>query len=154
MKWRKIEKKVLEELEAVTGLSWRESHIYVYITSGVGWFSAPLTMSITEDIDFLLHTLVHELIHRITLENENWPIIKERWFKLMEKYQKENFNTRIHVPIHAIHKHLYLKLFSQKELDQEIEKMRGIEDYARSWSIVQSEDYREIIRALNPKFKG
>ena len=154
LKWRKIEKKVLKELEDVTGLPWRENHIYIYITSGVGWFSLPLTLSITEDIDFLLHTLVHELIHRIISENENWASIEDRWFKLMEEYKDENFNTRTHVPIHAIHKHVYLKLFSQKELDLEIKKMRDIKDYARSWSIVQSGDYRKIIRSLNPKFKA
>lgn len=155
LKWRKIEKKILKELEKVTGLKWQESHIYIYITSGAGWFSEPLTMSITEDIDAMLDTLIHEFIHRILSENENWEIIRKKWFKLTGKtgkYKRENLNTRIHVPIHAIHKHIFLKFFSQKKLELEIERMKNDKDYAQAWKIVQSRDYKEIIKTLNPMF--
>lgn len=153
LKWRKIEKKILKELEFVTGLKWQESHIYIYITRGVVCFSSPLTMTILDDIDFMLDTLIHELIHRIISENENWPIIEKRWNKLISKYKKENLNTRIHVPIHAIHKHIFLKFFNQKRLEIEIERVKDDKDYAQAWKIVQSGDYKEIIRALNPKFR-
>jgi len=153
LKWRKIEKKILKELEFVTGLKWQESHIYIYTISGVGWFSAPLTMSITEDTDVILDMLIHELIHRILSENENWKIIKKRWFKLTGEYKKENLNARIHVPIHAIHKHIFLKLFNQKKLELEIKRVKNDKDYARAWEIVQSGDYKKIIQSLNPKFR-
>ena len=154
LKWRKIEKNILKELENVTGLKWQESHIYIYVTSGVGWFSAPLTMSITEDIDFMLDTLIHELIHRILSENENWGNIKKRWSKLLGKYKKENLNTRIHVPIHPIHKHIFLKFFNQKRLELEIKRVKDNKDYARAWPFVESSNYKDIIKALNPKYKG
>ena len=152
LKWRRIEKKILKEIENATGLKWQESHIYIYITSDVGWFSAPLTMSITEDTDVMLDMLIHELIHRILSENENWVIIKRRWVKLLGKYKKENTNARIHVPIHAIHKHIFLKFFNQKRLELEIKRVKDDKDYARAWEIVQSGDYTKIIKALNPKF--
>ena len=154
LKWRKIEEKILKELEYVTGLKWQEADIYIYATSGAGWFSDPLTMSIVEDIDFMLDTLIHELIHRILSENENWEIIKKRWSKLMDKYKKENLNARIHVPIHAIHKHIFLKFFSQKKLELEIKRVKDDKDYARAWSLVEGQDYRAIIKAINPRFKG
>lgn len=153
LKWRKVEKKILKELGYITGLKWQESHIYVYITSGVGWFSAPLTMSITKDTDVMLDLLIHELIHRLLSENENWKIIKKRWSKLLDKYKKENLNARIHVPIHAIHKHIFLKFFSQKKLELEINRVKDNKDYARAWFFVQEQDYKLIIKALNPKFK-
>jgi hypothetical protein len=152
LKWRRIEKKILKELENVTGLKWQESHIYIYVTSGVGWFSAPLTISIVKDADFMVEMLIHELIHRILSENENWNIIKTKWLKLMGKYKKENRNIRIHIPVNAIHKHIYLKFFSQKKLELEIKRVKDDKDYARAWEIVQSEGYKEIIKALNPKF--
>ena len=154
LKWRKIERKILKELGNITGLKWQESHIYIYITNGAGWFSSPLTMSITEDTGVMLDMLIHELIHRILSENENWQIVKKRWFKLTDKYKKENLNTRIHVPIHAIHKHIFLKFFNQKKLELEIKRVKDDNDYARAWEIAQAGDYKKIIKALNPKFNA
>ena len=109
-------------------------------------------MTILEDIDFMLDTLIHELIHRILSENENSQIIKKKWSKLIGKYKKENINARIHVPIHAIHKHIFLKFFNQKRLNIEIKRVEDDKDYARAWSLVQEADYKKIIRTLNPKF--
>jgi len=154
LKWRKIEKKILKELSCVTGLKWQESHIYIYITSGVVCFSSPLTMTILDDIDFMLDTLVHELIHRIISENENWQIIEKRWNKLIGKHKRESLNVRIHVPIHAIHKHIFLKFFNQKRLETEIERVKDDKDYARAWALVEKQDHKEIIKALNPRFKS
>lgn len=147
-RWKKYEKIILQEISKVTGLKWQEEDIYIYITSGVGWFSMPLTMSIVEDIDFMLDTMVHELIHRIFSENQNWLEVKKNWLKLMGKYNKEKFNTRTHVPIHAIHKHLMLKFFNQKRLDNEIERCAKWPIYKRSWEIVERDDYHKIISQL------
>lgn len=150
-KWKKYEKSILTEISRITGLPWRESHIYVYITSGVGWFSLPLTMSITKDIDFLFHTLVHEFIHRILSENENWPLIKNKWYGLMRKYRKEVSVTRIHIPIHAIHAHIYLKFFDRSTIDTEIRKLSKTPDYVRSWDIVKKEGYENILKMISLK---
>ncbi|HVZ11156.1 MAG TPA: hypothetical protein VG941_01965, partial [Candidatus Paceibacterota bacterium] len=153
LKWQKIEKKILQEISKITGLPWRESHIYIYITSNESWFSEPLTLSITRDTNTLLQILVHELIHRIISENENWMAIRNRWYKLMGKYEEEKLNARIHIPIHAIHRQIFLVFFGQKALQSEIERMKDDPDYARAWELVERDGYKNIIRALNPKFK-
>jgi hypothetical protein len=154
LKFKKYRGRVLNELASVTGLQWREKHIYVYITAGVGWFSMPLTMSIHEKTDALLDTLIHELVHRILSENENWLLIKKRWFDLMRKYKQEKMETRTHIPIHAIHKHIFLKFFSRSHLNKEIKRMGQYKNYARSWEIVENDGFEDIIRSLNPKYKG
>lgn len=155
-KWKKYDKRILKEIEKVAGVPWRESHIYIYTTAGVGWFSEPLTLSITKDIDFIFHTLTHELIHRILNENENWPKLEKGYNKLIKDFNEEELVTSGHVPIHAIHKHIYLKLFSQRELKKEIRFMKKNDDlYYRSWQIVENEGFENIIRKyINPKYKG
>ncbi len=150
--WRKHEKSILTEIARAVNLKWQEKTIYVYISYGVGCFSDPLTLSMENDTQFLFHTLTHELIHRILSENENVPITWDNWIKLMRKYRTESFTTRIHVPIHAAHNQIYLKLFGKAALSKEIEYMRKHDpEYFRSWEIVQRDGYKNILATLNDR---
>lgn len=157
--WRKEEKKILTEISKTIGLPWNEKQINVYMTDKKVWFSKPLTLSVIEHNNKLLgpkrlrDILTHELIHRIWSDDINWKRIKQRSNKLMNKYKKDNFNVQIHVPVHAIHKHILLKLFSNRELQAEIDSIKKWKDYVRAWEIVERDDYKEIIKALNPKFR-
>ncbi len=157
--WRKHEKAVLTEISKVLNIPWREKQINIYMSWGVGWFSKPLTLSTKGPLDkkhtkWLLDTLVHELIHRIWSENKSYDMLRPRWERLMKKYNKETTNARIHIPVHAVHKHIYLNLFSEKDLRDEIKDMRKAKDYARSWEVVERDGYENIIRSLNPKYKA
>ncbi len=151
--WRKREKAILTEISKAVGLPWNEKQINIYATWGSGWFSKPLTLSMQKEPEWLFHTMTHELIHRIWSENNNWDKISPRWDKLMDKYKKETINTRIHIPVHAVHKHIFLKFFGQKTLAKEIADMKKYKDYSRSWKIVERDGYKDIIRVLNSKFK-
>lgn len=154
--WQKHEKNILTEIASVTGLKWRESHINAYVTAGVGWFSAPLTLSVDTNTNFLLHTLIHELIHRILNENENWPKLEKQYNQLLADFPDEETNTASHIPIHAIHKHIYLKYFSKKDVDKEIGFMKKNDPaYYRSWKHVDEIGFDNIIREyINNKYPG
>ncbi len=156
--WRKHENKILKEISKVLGLPWNEKQINVYITSGAGWFSKPLTLSFDKNNkritpEWAMHVLTHELIHRIWSEKANWSNLQPRWKKFMKKYSKEVLSTRVHIPVHAVHKHIFLNIFSEKELKKEMDDVRTHKAYARSWELVERDGYREIIKALNPRYR-
>ena len=81
--WKKQGARILKEVARVTKLEWREKEIVIYITAGVYPYSDPMTLNPRSSI----HTLSHELIHRILSEPENREKIKKNWAKLMKKYK-------------------------------------------------------------------
>lgn len=145
--WSKNEIQILRELAKVTKLKWREKEIVVYITDGVISFSDPLTLNLKSTI----HTLTHELIHRILSQRENGLRFNKNWNRLMDKYKKEvpkaGGNLRGHIIVHAIHKYILEKLFDKKILQKEMKAVKH-PDYIRSWEIVKRYGHKEIIKQL------
>lgn len=72
------------------------------------------------------------------------------WKYFEKKYKNESHRTMIHIPLHAIHWHIFLKFFGQRNLDREIKKTNEYPDYKKAWDIVRTEGHRNIIR----EFKG
>jgi hypothetical protein len=94
--------------------------------------------------DYFIDTLVHELIHQLFAQNSEK--LRKAWKYIGRKYKKESFRTRIHIPLHAIHTHIYLKFFGKERLKRNVEIMSSLPDYKRSWEIVQKEGYKKIIQ--------
>jgi len=156
--WKENEKDVLEELSKVTSLSWKSESITCYVVERCflhSAFSDPLTISILthKKEDEFIDVLNHELIHRLFTEPgrrrelENYHKLKE------EKYPKESLKTRIHITVHAVHKHIYLKFFNEDRLKRDIEKVRKMEDYKRAWDIVEKEGHEKIISEMRNSCK-
>lgn len=71
----------------------------------------------------------------------------EKYFqKIFDNYPKEEFDTTIHLIVHALHKKIILKIFDNKRLKKEIESNQFYPAYKRSWEIVNEKGEDWIIR--------
>lgn len=148
--WSRQEKKVLEEISKASGLKWKEKTIICYVVGNCVSFSDPLTLRAYEEPDYFIDVLVHELIHQLFIQEGNLEKSAKSWEYLENKYRSESFNIRVHIPVHAIHWHIFLKFFGQSNLDREIKKTNEYADYKKAWDIVRQEGYENIIK----EFKG
>ncbi len=152
--WAIHESKILNELSKISGLKWKEKKIVCYIISRGYPFSDPLTIPIFERYPlWFIDTLTHELIHQLFIQKGNEERAKKSWNFFYKKYKKESRTTRIHIPLHAIHSHIYLKFFDRKRLEKDIKIMSRHKDYKRSWGIVKKEGYQNIINEFKNRLK-
>jgi hypothetical protein len=142
--WRKEEKKVFQELARVTHLRWKTKTIDCFVVGRCRPFSYPLTMPIYEKHpDYFIDVLTHELIHNIFIQNKEKTEKAFQYFH--KKYKKQSLTTRIHIPLHAIHSHIYYKFFNENRLKRDIKFIGFLRDYKKSWQIVEKEGYQNII---------
>ena len=147
--WEKISKKVLIEISVSSRLKWKEKRIKCYVVGKCDPFSEPLTIHVFMKKSLFIDVLIHELIHQIFIQNMD--TIDTYFSNMNKKYPKESITTRIHIPLHAIHKNIYLKLFNQERLNRDIAFCKRHPDYRRSWEIVENEGYENIIKNLRWK---
>lgn len=152
--WRKYEQKVLSEVESLLGIRWPEDKIKCYIVTKSMPFSDPLTIPSYKKKDESIDVLIHELIHQM-ISGKNYYLTKESWKYFFEKHENESLKTKLHIPLHAIHKYLYLKFFDKDRLERDKKKVRVYDnkDYRRSWEIVENEGYQKIIDEFRKRIK-
>ena len=142
--WKPVETNMLKAISSTTKLPWGEKEIVVYFTYGVVPFSDPLTINPVSNI----HTITHELIHRIlSRPQENKEKVKDNWDLLMDEYKDEAQKCRTHIVIHAIHLAILKKHFDGKTIQAEMLQVKH-PDYIRSWEIVKRDGYENIISKL------
>lgn len=151
--WKKYENKVLIELSKVSGLKWKDSEIKAYVVGITYPFSDPLTLPKYKDKTWFIDCLIHELIHQLFTQKNNEIISKDSWNFTYKKYKKESLKTKIHIPLHAIHKHIYLKFFGEGRLERELSFMSKHEGYRQSWQIVNEEGHQNIIKEFKKRLK-
>ncbi len=141
--WKKEEKKVLTELSRISHIKWKEKSIICYVVGRCRPFSCPLTMPVYEKYpDYFIDVLIHELIHNLFMQD--YEKIEKAWKYFQRKYKSESITTRCHIVLHALHSHIYLKFYGKKRLKRDI-KALPIQDYRKSWEIVQKQGYQNII---------
>lgn len=137
---------ILKELSKVTGLKWK-SDVICYVVGRCRPFSDPLTISVYDKHpDQFIDILTHELIHQLFTQDGNFKKSKKAWNYLEKKYNKESLRTRNHIPVHAIHTHIYLKFFNKKRLERDIKWATSFQDYKRAWEIVEKDGYKNVIQ--------
>jgi hypothetical protein len=152
--WKKEEKRVLQELSKVSGLKWKSKSIYCYVVDNCIPFSDPLTLPVYDKKDYFIDTLIHELIHELFTQKGNIEKSKMAWNYIQhKKYNKESHTTQIHIPLHAIHSHIYLKFFGKERLNRDIKEIKFLPAYRRSWEIVQRDGYENIIKEFRKRIK-
>lgn len=144
--WGRYDKKILSELSKITGLKWKKKMIKCYVVGKCVPFSDPLTLPVYQgEENYFIDVLTHELIHQLFTQEGNLEKSKEAWKYMDERYKEETHTTRIHIPLHAIHSHIYMMFFDKKRLNRDIKYISFLPDYKRSWEIVQREGYKNII---------
>lgn len=151
--WKKYEKIIPAEIAKITGLKWKDKKIICYVLSDCRPFSDPLTVPVYRDKNYFIDVLTHELIHQIFTQDESKKSEKT-WKYFRRKYKNESFVTRIHIPLHAMHWHIYKKLFSEERLKRDIALASRFPDYKKAWEIVEKEGYENIIREFNSRGSG
>ncbi len=153
--WRKIEPSIFRYCEEISGLKWKKSEIdcYVIKISSYHPFSDPLTIPINLESDGEVYPLtkeryidflIHELLHNLFIQNdeETW----EYFNHIFNEYSKEEFDTVIHIPIHMLHKKIFIKFFNENRLIEEIKLSNYYPSYKRSWEIVNEKGEDNLIK--------
>lgn len=151
--WRKQEKKIMVELSKIIKLSWKDKEITCYVVGRCIPFSDPLTLGLYKNTNWFIDTLTHELIHQLFSQKGEMERSKKAWDYFFKKYKKESRKTIIHIPLHAIHANIYLKLFNEKRLKENIKWNRKFKDYRSSWEIVEKEGYENIIKEFRKRLR-
>ncbi len=150
--WAKLENKILKELENVSKLRFKEGKIICYVIGKAIPFSDPLTIPIyKEEPNYFIDTLIHELIHILFTQEGNLNKAKKLWRYIFRKYKNETFETKIHIPLHAVHTHIYTVFFSMERLEHDIIELFNLRAYRRSWEIVNKDGYQNIINEFTKR---
>ncbi|PJA86601.1 MAG: hypothetical protein CO141_03890 [Candidatus Moranbacteria bacterium CG_4_9_14_3_um_filter_42_9] len=149
--WKKYEKNILRELSKITNLKWKEKKIICYVVGDCRAFSDPLTLPVCKDKSLFIDILTHELIHQLFTQESNYENARKAWKYIYNKYKKESRLTNVHIPLSAIHWHVYTKLFNEKRLHRDIDRSSFRSDYKKAWEIVKKDGYVNIIEAFSSR---
>jgi hypothetical protein len=149
--WSAIGTEILNGLCDILQLEYRQNIIDVYVAPWFSPISDPMVIGPAfHSQNTLINTLTHELIHRLLTDNTStdyehnfladWKIIFG---------DEHEFNTLVHIPVHAVMKRLYLDVINRPDLLQyDIEDVSNNKPYAQAWDYVNDNDYVELIDKL------
>ena len=140
----------LEEIAKITGLDWEEERITIYVTKYASPISRPVIIPQTKNPLIAHHISIHELIHQHIGRGRNADRLIKGWDWIDKDFKDESFITRNHIPLHAIHTSLYLKIFGESELAWNFKYDKKHPEYNRSWEIVQSLGHEKVLEEFFP----
>ncbi len=150
--WSEKELKILNKYSEITGLDWSDEEIKCYV---VGWaipFSNPLTIPMyKENEEYFVTILAHELIHNLLIQNEERP--KEYWDYVDEKYKDFSLGVQAHILLHAVLKKTFMDLGYDEQLQIHRDSLYHLDDYRKSWEIIDKEGEDEIINKMKTFIK-
>ncbi len=159
--WKPYEAKIMNGICNAVGLEFRQNIIDVYIAPWFAAFSDPLVIGIQNDPDTFVDVLTHELLHRLLTDNTSIDFqtgaLAKEWPKLFG--EEHEFGVLVHIPVQAIHKHLYLDVLKEpKRLEREIENYKketsyDPANYLNAWDYIDQHGYKEIIVKLQESYK-
>ncbi len=155
--WKPFEKQILTSMTDLLDLSFRQNIIDVHIAPWFNAFSDPMVIGVIKEPDQFVDILTHELLHRLLTDNTSIPhetMILVEWQKLFGK--EHTFGTLVHIPVHAVHKAIYLDVLNAPErLERDIAGIKKIKatDYINAWGYVDKHGYLEIIEKLRASYK-
>ena len=141
----------------VTAATFKQNVIDVYIAPWFRAFSDPLIVGVIYEPDLFIDILTHELLHRLLTDNTSAPYdsdLSAEWRKLFGKNHSQP--ELVHIPVHAVHKALYLDALHQPErLKRDIERATkyGATAYIKAWEYVETHDYKELVENLKLLYK-
>jgi hypothetical protein len=151
--WLRHSEKILGEIATILKLRWHTPQIKCYVLNVIigHSFSDPLTVQYFKTPEEYIHTLTHELIHCILIENRNQAIIKKSWENLIAEYKNESRITIIHIIVHAVHEILLKELFPEQYQKEKVKVDNP--HYLKSWEIVDTVGATEVIKTFIKAYK-
>src|SRR3989344_4201690 len=160
--WKNIEGKIFKIMESSTRLNWKDKTLTCYVLeiSSFGPISDPLTIPIKFKVDDktyelskerFIDMLVRELIHIFLTQNSDK--LGDYLSYINSKYKNYSQNTALHVPVHAIHKEIFDRLFDKERFEKEITASEYYSDYRLAWNIVTKRGSKKIISELREHIK-
>jgi len=150
--WRPHNDKILHGICDILGLQFRQNIIDINVAPWFNPISDPMVIGPAfQSEDALVNTIAHELIHRLLTDNTSVPYdhdLLADWRKLFG--DKHDWNTLVHIPVHAVMKKLYLDVINRPDLlALDIEVTKNNPPYAAAWAYVQKGDCIDIIKSLS-----
>jgi hypothetical protein len=134
-KWQKIEKSVFRALKEIVKSEWQEREIKCYVVKYCKFsaISAPLTLRVEKDFDYVFDLLIHELAH--ILVSYDFKKYKKIEKKLKEQFPNESPFIIRHIYINWIELQVLRKLFNQKFVKKILKKVLSVRG-GKIWDIV------------------
>ena len=157
--WESYEEKILRGMCEITGLTFRQNIIDVYIAPWFWAFSDPMVVGVTYKPDKFVDVLTHELLHRLLTDNNESPYDTEwgaRWKKLFG--QEHGFgrgnSVLVHIPVHALLQAIFDDVLNEPERTIR-DKMHSekSESYDRAWKYVKKYGYKNIVKKLRDDYE-
>lgn len=150
--WRPYNDEILKGLCKILNLEFRQNIIDIYVSPWFTPISDPMVVGPAfSSQDSLVNTITHEMIHRLITDNTSTDHDHDfvaDWRKLFG--ENHNWNTLVHIPVHAVMKKLYLDIINRPDLlELDIKDVRNNKPYADAWAYVNKHDYNEIITSLS-----
>lgn len=155
--WQMYEKTILNGMFDILNLQFRQNIIDVYIAPWFLAFSDPLVIGVTSEPDMFVDLLTHELIHRLLTDNtliSSDTNLTGEWEQLWGS--NHSFDSLIHIPVHAVHKAIYLDVLENPqrlERDIKINTDNDAGDYIKAWDFVNKHDYKQLIKQLKESYR-
>lgn len=146
--WQEVEQLILEDMSRITEIDWSVDRILGYVVGYHTPFSDPLTLPICRDEEVFIDNLTHELVHQLLSQLTVSGTLKEYWRGLKNKYPEVDSKTITHIPVHAIYEAVYREVFDEDRVQKDIRRSANWDSYRKSWEIVQSEGYQQVINEL------
>lgn len=161
--WEKYETKLVPAMSEALGVEFYKSTIDVSVAPFFVPQSDPLIISFAYLPDQFVDVLAHELIHVLLTDNNKVRIrdikpalnLVDEWQQLFGK--DHDFNTLVHIPVHAVLKHLYLDVLQEPErlerdMQHSVGEERDNQPYVNAWQYVAENDYKDIISKLEHSY--
>ena len=156
--WQPLEQKIMTGMTETVGLSFAQNIIDVYIAPWFRAFSDPMIIGVIYSPDEFIDHLTHELLHRLLTDNTTLPYQTQmltEWQKLFNLHN-HNFGLIVHIPVHAIHKAIYLDILKAPDrLKRNVVNCNkyNATDYIKAWDYVEQHGYKQIIEQLKESYK-
>lgn len=135
-RWDEINDSIFQSLEEVVKNEWQEKEIKCYVVKHCKYngISAPLTIKLDLDLDYVFDTLIHELAHILVSYNfKKYKIIYE---ELKKRYPEEDQKTILHIYINFIELIVLRKLFDTDFVKKMIKRGEEFKGIGKAYKIV------------------
>ncbi len=129
--FNKYKMQIIKEIERISGLKFGKD-VKCFIVKHLGFraISYPLTIKFSKDFKYLTAVLIHELIHKLLMNNERiLDLVKE-------KFDYEENDLKIHFPVLLIERKVIENLFGESFFDNVLLKDDHNQELAYEWNRV------------------